>query len=129
MKSTSIILLLVIAITMLVPFASAGTSSLTFRDSSLVGYQSFKIYSVDGLGTHDLGLYNSTSEELILQSDVNVSTAYILQYVPTHTDFWSDPAIGLESFSGYVTTHYGSWLAIFFLALLAALAFALARRT
>jgi hypothetical protein len=110
-----------------IPTVSAITT-LSFRDSSLVGYQNFKVYEVNGTGTYDLGLYNSSTDALTLARDNNVSYAYVLQFVPSSTDYFGHPLLGVESFFDYSNSHYPALLFLVFMCALFALVVYLARR-
>jgi uncharacterized membrane protein len=92
---------------------------------SLVGVQNFNVYAVNGSGTYDLGLYNSTTGALTLTSDPNVTTAYVLQFIPSQTDWISNPVLPITSFTDYATGHYPQLIITIFLLMLICLAVSL----
>lgn len=126
MKLTAFLFVLVILI-LLVPVVSAE-ATLSFRDMSLVGYQNFRVYEVNGTGTYNLGLYNSSTDVLNLAPDGNLSYAYVLQFVPSSTDYFGHPLVAVESFFDYTNSHYPDILVLVFIAGCICLVIYLARR-
>jgi len=121
------LLFIVVILFLSIPVVSAE-ATLSFRDMSYVGYQNFRVYEVNGTGTYDLGLYNSSTDALTLARDSNVSYAYVLQFVPSSTDYFGHPLAGVESFFDYSNTHYPDILFVVFLVACIALVVYLARR-
>lgn len=109
--------------------AVSADAVLSFRDMNILpaGYQSFHIYTVNGTGTYDLGVYNSTTDPLDLQDGSNTSAVFILQFVPSTADFYNDPMIGVAQFSENVNQHYTAYLAVFVIFCLFCIAIGLAR--
>jgi hypothetical protein len=104
--------------------------TMSFRDMSILPnqYQTFHIYEVNANGTWDRGLYNSSSDALTLETSTNQSSAFILQFVPSTSDFWADPNIGIGQFFDNVAGHYQAYLTVLFLFALFCIAIYLARR-
>jgi len=126
MKIRSLFLLLIIIWGITLPVSASAT--ITFRDMSLSGYQNFHIYEVNGTGTYDLGIYNSSTEALDLAPDGNHSYAYVAQFVPSTTDYFADPMLAVSSWFDYTNSHYPSLIMIVFLACLLGIAVYLARK-
>lgn len=121
-----IFLLLIMGAFLIAPAGASAT--LSFRDMSLTGYQNFRIYEVNGSGTFNRGLFNSSTDAIDLAPDGNLSYVYVLQFVPSTTDYFSNPLMAVESFSDYANSHYPALIFIVFIFALCALVVYLARR-
>jgi hypothetical protein len=120
--------LFVLVILVLLISGVSAQATLSFRDMSLAGYQNFRIYEVNGTGTYDRGLYNSSTDALNLAPDGNLSYAYVLQFVPSSTDYIAHPLLVVGSFFDYTNTHYPDILVLVFVVACVALVVYLARR-
>lgn len=121
------ILFIVVILFLSIPVVSAE-ATLSFRDMSFTGYQNFRVYQVNGTGTYDLGLFNSSTDALTIAPDGNISYAYVLQFVPSSVDYIGHPLVAVESFFDYSNTHYPDILFLVFLVACCGLVVYLARR-
>jgi hypothetical protein len=128
MKIAPLILLMVILALIIAPVSADVVMS--FRDMNVLpsGYQSFHIYQVNGTGTYNLGLFNSTSDPINIADGSGGSAALILQFVPSTSDYINSPLLVVTNFIGYTSGHYPDLVVFFFLACLGAIAIALARK-
>jgi len=125
MKYTHVILLTVIIGALLLSPVTAQPT-MTFRDMNVLpgGYQSFGIYQVNINGTNFLGIYNSTSESLL----IDPNSSYILQFVPSTSDYLADPMLGTTDLLDYFTSHFPAMVVFFFIVCLCCIAIYLAKR-
>jgi hypothetical protein len=127
MKYRSLLLLLVLIVLIVVPPVSADVTMI-FRDRSLfpTASPSFHILEVNGTGTYDLGLYNTSSDSYTRRTEKNESVVFIMQYVPSNSDFVASPMTGINQFVDWVLGRYADLLAVFFIIALICIAIALA---
>ena len=125
MKATQRKLLIVIFALFLCSSPVLGISTLTFRDRSPVsGHQAFIVYQVNSNNTAQIGVLNTTSDQLVLDQD----SSYILQFTTQNTDYFTNPSLIVADFWGYMQGSYAGWIAIGFIFFLFCIALAIAFR-